>query len=329
MTFSVCPLRSEYLKEWLHDHVVRPHQEGIERLKRAWSGIDIHCILQRKLSLKERFISLITGVALTFLPFFNFAIWKGWETFGNPEVLSSHFSSGNATRQKQAEPVPIERMERPTFQPILETPPSVQIQPTHEVLRTEAFKHVETEGDAPPIFCDGKIQYFADHILITKESAIEKVKCRYSLDWKLLEYNLATTDGKKIFQAHADGEKITVKAQKSGRHFHKEHLLKHHLPWIQQPILCLREFVLSQATQTKFCAIDPSDLSLAEFTAKRKREEQVKDYGTLVRIEFSISGIKSLAWKGIGWADPVSGEIRKLTSDILFRPLLTIATVRP
>ena len=78
--------------EWLHQYLIEPYLEGIERLNRAWRGVELYRIKPVALSLKERVISLITGIALTFFPLVNTVIWMAWQTFGTPEILSDPFT---------------------------------------------------------------------------------------------------------------------------------------------------------------------------------------------------------------------------------------------
>lgn len=77
--------------EWIHEHLIQSPLEGAERINRAWQGIDTHSLNRTPLSIKERVISLIVGIALM-LPFVNTIIWIAWQTFGKPERLSDPFS---------------------------------------------------------------------------------------------------------------------------------------------------------------------------------------------------------------------------------------------
>jgi hypothetical protein len=77
--------------EWVHEFVMQPYLEGAERLNRAWQGANIHSLNRTVLSLKERVISALIGIALM-LPLINTIIWIAWQTFGKPERLSDPYS---------------------------------------------------------------------------------------------------------------------------------------------------------------------------------------------------------------------------------------------
>ncbi len=94
MVSSICPLKVSLLKEWLHEQILRPYLEAIERLIQAWNGVDFFSIYQPKLSFKSRLISLLIGIVLL-IPFFNIIVWKGWNVFGHPEILSPIYAHGS------------------------------------------------------------------------------------------------------------------------------------------------------------------------------------------------------------------------------------------
>ncbi len=76
-------------KDWIYTYIFEPVFEGIERVTRAWHGINFHHIDYPTLSLKKRVISWLIGTILL-IPLINTVIWLYWQTFGNPEYLSAH-----------------------------------------------------------------------------------------------------------------------------------------------------------------------------------------------------------------------------------------------
>ena len=111
MVKSIFPVTSE----WVYTYIVQPSVEGAERLNRLWSGINSHSLDTTPLSLRNRFISLLTGFALMFFPMANSIMWIAWQTFGHPEVLCDPFSfdgeNGNFAKSLRLSIVKIENNE--------------------------------------------------------------------------------------------------------------------------------------------------------------------------------------------------------------------------
>lgn len=72
-------------------YIVQPHIEGAERINRAFWGIDSHSLAQSRLTMKERVVSLIAGLVLTFFVLVNNIVWIAWQVLGHPETLSDPF----------------------------------------------------------------------------------------------------------------------------------------------------------------------------------------------------------------------------------------------
>lgn len=78
----ICPITPE----WAHMYILEPYLQGCELVNLAWQGVDFHSLTKAPLSLMERVICWLTGVALL-IPFINHIIWIVWQTFGRPEKL--------------------------------------------------------------------------------------------------------------------------------------------------------------------------------------------------------------------------------------------------
>jgi hypothetical protein len=75
---------------WVYVYLFEPFLEGIERVNRAWAGVNFNTVSKKPLPLTERIVSWLIGTALL-IPLLNGIIWTFWQTFGKPEKLSAPF----------------------------------------------------------------------------------------------------------------------------------------------------------------------------------------------------------------------------------------------
>lgn len=324
----VLAIQSVQFKEWVHEHVKRPYLEGFERIQRAWHGVDFHSIYTPRLTWKDRAVSLLAGLLLL-IPFFNAVVWKGWETLGKPEILSSTYDPGDAPPPIDADAPPQEAVEIHVERAPPPAPAAAPA-PAGVPLEVDQFQHSESnQGDPAPVVCDWRVERYPDRIFISKHSSVETVAARYSPEWVLQDYDLVSADGQSHFHARLAGRKIHLSATDPTHHIVKDLVLKEPYPWIQQSTFGLRQFAVNpRERQFNFYGINPIDLSLAHIVARKEGEEEVAGFGRLLKIKLSLTGLKSLVWSGHLWADPHTGHVRKLESKIAFRPLTTILFVQ-
>ncbi len=323
---TICPIRVPLLKEWLHEEALRPYLEAIERLIRAWRGVDFHSIFQNKLSWKERIISLVVGILLL-IPLFNIAVWKGWVAFGNPEVLSPPFASGSGYKEFLF-PTPSERLLQMDDSPVevAAAPPFLVEETAALPFKTEQMDYSETDGKGL-IYSHWKIDYFQDKIMVWKENTHEKVRSRYTHKWELQEYEFRSADGKNFLHAILHGKKIHVKAGRPGHHGEKVLILKEHYPWAQQPNFMFRAFVESKDRQRQFYGLNPEgNISLVHCIAEKTGEEEWNEKGNKIKVmKIETRGTGFYLWlKNKAWVDTATGNLRKFVCKL---PHLTIHTL--
>ena len=83
---SLSPLN----REWFYALIIQPYKEGVERINLFFSGVNPLTFELHKLTLKERVISLISGILLM-VPLINTIVWITMQTFGHPQFLSDPF----------------------------------------------------------------------------------------------------------------------------------------------------------------------------------------------------------------------------------------------
>lgn len=317
---TVCPIRVPLLKEWLHEEVLRPYLEAIERLIRAWRGVDFHSIFQNKFSWKERIISLIVGVLLL-IPLFNIAVWKGWVAFGNPEVLSPPFASGAGYKEFLFS-TPSERLLQMDDAPaeVAAAPPPPVEEAAILPFKTERMDYLENEGKGD-LQAHWKIDHFSDRIEVWKKRSDETVYSRYTPKWELQEYKFESADHKKFLHATLHGRKINIIAGEPGRHGKKVLPLKDHHPWAQQPNFFFRVFAESKDRQWHFYGLNPVNVSLVHCIAEKKEKEECGEQG--IKIESTGTGF--YVWlKYKAWLDPITKNLKKFVCKL---PHLTVHAI--
>lgn len=303
----ICPMSSSQLKEWLHEEVFRPYIEGAERINRAWKGIDFQNIYQPKLSLKQRVISLFVGLSLL-IPFFNAFIWKSWETFGNPEILSGPYRLPNSPPPS---PLSSSSRESPSLESIDPLPPVAPVSfiPSSQ---SEHLHYDEKEGDYA-FSSDWALVPTIEEIETIKTCPHNKVRAIYSKDWLLREYDYTSTDQTQRFYAHLKGRKLVITGTRDGQTKTKTCELTKNYPWVQQATLGFREFIKSENIKLPFYGIDPTDFSLSHLVARKIQIEPSGVRKGLQKVEIRLMGFRSFFWKADVWFDPKTGILREMS----------------
>jgi len=309
------------LKEWFYEYFLRTHLEGIERLKRAWKGINFHSIYRNQLTWKERAIEVLTGVILTIFPFINLVIWKFWETFGNPEILTEPYRAGEDAPPRLY-PIPLPPIQIQVPEPTIVaktvalTPPPQAAAPIAEAgpqPRIETMQYTDKiRGKIYP--SDWILEFFPDMTLIFKVGEENKITTRYDTNWHLQEYDYVAPDGGHL-HAKLEGRILNIvgfTAEGVRREAHHE--LKKDYPWVQQVTFDLINFVRSTDQTFHFYGLNPKEFTMMEVNAKKIRIEEVEGFGRLLKVEVRLAGFLSFIWRAEIWLDPETGILQKMLS---------------
>lgn len=320
MVSLICPMNSSEFKEWFHYNVKCPHYEGLARIKRAWSGVNVHSIYRPSLSLKNRVIALLTGLFLLLIPLFNLLVWKGWETFGKPEILAPPYAPRNGSVEIKVEelaPVIQESVEDLALPEPLAPTPVADAPP----LFIEEFIGTEVTGEET-IQANWKLEHYPNHIHITRDSPKDRSEATYDKHWNLhdLKYHEKNLDPEKDdpkIPGHAHAKLkdriLHVEGKKRGEEEavqEKDFILGDDHPWIQQPTWGFKTFAADpKKTHIEFHAINPKDFTLIRCTAKKTGME-----GDLLRMTASPNWL-SLLVKGTLWfTKKGKGEISQMNT---------------
>lgn len=306
---------SGQLNEWLHEYVLRPFLEGIERLKRAWEGVNFHSIYRNKLTWKERVISILTGVVLTFFPFINLIIWQWWMTFGKPEILTEPYRSGEETAPLITIPFQPIEIPLPKKTATLETAPApVQAAaPVAEAAAHRVQKMIFSDKTHDTTHLSNwRVEHFPDMILAYKDGSENRITTRYDSNWNLQEYDYIAPDGGHLHAVLEDRKMSVVGDPIGAPRRTKEHHLTENWPWLQQVTLGLRNFVLSTDQITYFYGMHPKDYSIMHVQAKKVGIQDVPGFGQLMKVEVSLAGWRSYFWKAEIWLHPETGLLHKM-----------------
>jgi hypothetical protein len=267
--------------------------QGVELVKRAWHGIDFHSFQRPSLSIHDRVSSFLTGILLL-IPVVNTVIWIAWKTFGNPKLLIDPFTPE------------IEVRSPPQTAPVEEEAPA----PGSSL----ALKYKENEDEVQWIKEEA-----GDQTVIKVRSPKYQSNSTYNADWRVQEYHYREKEGVKFdaillneneVSIAVNGEKpIIIKKEKP-------------LPWIQQPTVGFRDFILSDKQETGFYSVVPElpkILRYLPFLAKppylmeiaaRKVGFEEFPSGKVVKMEIqSTWGLPYSASKFYFWYDPADGKI--------------------
>lgn len=323
MLSVVSPIPSSHFKEWFYDHVVSIHLEGVARVQRAWSGLNKHTIERPypRLSLKERAISLITGLILC-LPLFNIIVWRGLEAFGKVVILAPPYIPNRPL--EEAAP------EQPAFSPILEVEEQVSapeavaaIQEPPPPLSSRDFQYTE-ETNGTTLVSDWKVETFNNRVEYTRKAppenptqpevrSLSKAIC--DLNGQMVDFDYVSGNKEDHFHARMNGREIKAIGKKGKVVKEKDYVLPGHYPWIQQPTLGFKNFILSSEQKLDFLGINPKDFSLVHVVATKKNEEEVPGFGKLLRMELRLTGLLSWFWKAELWFDAATGEMKQMRSN--------------
>lgn len=305
MASSICPLKVSLLKEWLHEQILRPYLEAIERLIQAWNGVDFFSIYQTKLSFKSRLISLLIGIVLL-IPFFNIIVWKGWNAFGHPEILSPIYANGS----KEIEKLPSFSM--PETQDEVK-PAEIVLQLDSEPDKIKRCRYSETTKKGLFYF-DWTEEHLDKEIIITENYPGKNTsRSRYSKDWHLLEYEYRGIHGDDYLKAWVDNKAIHVIANRGTKRHVRKFSLHKPYPFIQQPTWGFINFLRSSDKSLDFYGVHPEYLLFAHLVAKKGKIEALEGHGPLQKVTILTAGIPITI--GELWFHPETHQLHKMVAN--------------
>lgn len=309
---KICPFTPLYF----HNHFMEPYLQGCEMVTRAWKGIDFHSLTKAPLSLKERVISWIVGTLLL-IPIINTIIWFAWKMLGNPTIYFDPYSP---------EPEPLEVVSGRVAQPIAE----VQI-PNMRPDRVDRFEFIEKVTNQE-LRVKWQIEHYPTLTQIHHHSDVHAATSIYDLDNRVREFHLRNLSG-SMDVLSIDATHIKAKIQEHGKEpIEKILTLEEDLPWIQQPTIGFKEFILSDETELLFYGVLPENPArkvnifaevgptLMKARIKKIKEENVPPFGKLLKAEIvSEWGFPYNLLKGEVWYDRETGALRKFKDPGIIR----------
>jgi hypothetical protein len=257
----ICPVD----RQWLHTHFLEPPLEGIARLRQALWGKDVYSLAQTPFNLKERVICWLVGTALL-IPFANNLIWFFWQILGSPEKLSDPLCP--------EEPAPQRHQRAPSSLPV--SPASLR-RPAEEFEYSEDFEGV-------PVNVHLRLERSASLLVATQTCESFSSKAIYGEDGITSYYY---KDGKKIVEVSRNGNRVECILPTK-----KTFTLEEGTPWIQQPTIGLKSFILSDQKELDFYGFlfeDPrpwySGPDMPKLKAVKGSIEEVAGLGKLLKVE--------------------------------------------
>ena len=285
---NICPVN----REWLHSFLVEPCLQGTELINQAWTGRHFNPLNQSRLSLTDRAICFIKGTVLL-IPLVNTIIWLAWQTFGNPERLFDPYTPSSKTFIAT-----LPEIEEPEGQP------------------AETFRYNETGKNNTKLTTEWSV-YRGDK----ETKAFQKCKeyhshSTYTPDGTLQSYHYQGRN-EEVEAQLIDPRHIKVRCKKEGNEVIKTlKLEKENIPWIQQPTLGFKNFILDKNRKTMtfygLMVENPIPLFgdappfLLEATAT-KGEETLPEFGRQIKVEVVAKRRLYSLSKGVLWFDPPDG----------------------
>lgn len=226
-------------RESAHNFFLKPYFEGIKRINEAWQGATSEDYSPIPLSWKTRTVYLITG-SLLLVPLINTVIWLFWKTFGHP-----------------TSPPPVPET------PIAATAP--------KAAKTEAVKKDVAPTKAPDFIYNetlgNKKTTINVHILPQADGSLRLQKsdddyCIYNADLTLSEFHSSDSGLRLDIMREGDTLKATLTPERKSP-IVKSLKIPKDIPWIQEPLIGFRTFLLSDKKECSFFSVmdeNPTDL---------------------------------------------------------------------
>lgn len=272
----------------------------------AWLGVDLSYVGSLALSMKERVISWLIGTALL-IPFVNTIVWLAWQTFGNPEELFDRYCPEAEPSPPPSPQVVIHRIAVPAVGP---TPPLDENQ------QIKTFNYTNPHGSIHLSFED-----HSDRTIVKQKFEGTSVEARYNQKEELTQYHWQDIGSE--FSFFLKDRAIQIQIVKTDQPLTSQTIeFTEKLPWIQQPEIGLKNFVLSPISETTFYIVVPRKLvpwgTLLEKGIAKKTIEELPGFGSSIKIEAQSVRMGYHLLKMVMWFDPKTGQLIKLIDPGLF-----------
>lgn len=284
---TVCPID----REWVHEWVLLPYLEGVERINLAWQGINFHSLMNTALSWKKRIISFFTGLILL-IPIINLIVWRSWEYWGNPRRLSDPFCPSDAVVMPQKQ--------RYNTVAAVEDSQNVFI---YKIGEQEVERKISVLSDRTQVLESGK-DHFTTSIFNEQGRQVE---FRHRGP-EGLEFDIELNKEKNI---------INITMNDSIKH---QLILSDNIPWIQQSTLGLFPFIQSDEQEIEFYTVAPKDPLLHRVSSgpvlMKYKATKVASVENTVPVEIELVAkwtykTASRLGKGTIWFDKETGIAQK------------------
>jgi hypothetical protein len=258
---------------------VAPYLQGAAMITNAWNGVDFSYVGHKALSLKERVVTWLIGVVLL-IPLINTIVWFAWKTFGRPDELFDPYCPERVSPLAQRNAADSHSIEIPG----VSQPAQVEsVNNSTKVPEREVFIYKSSAGNINQI---RKTQGDVTNVKETFGGAV--VEAAYNPQGQILKSNYKKEE--KEYDTFMDTHRnLQIVFKNNGIQTHSEtHQLKPNIPWIQQPHIGMKQFVLSEPSKMDFCMAVPYEawwLSSHLFQGvATKKTETVSGFGELVKV---------------------------------------------
>ncbi|HSX11840.1 MAG TPA: hypothetical protein VLF94_09010 [Chlamydiales bacterium] len=303
--------------EWIHEFIVQPLDEGAARYNRGVLGFTTHSLHRTTLDLKERTISIITGLALMLFPF-NIIIWIAWQTFGNPERLSTPYCPEVEAPPSPPPAPPIAAVVPPPPAPAPVAPPAPPA--AAPAVAPQLFAFNET-SNRTVIKVNWRIEFFPDVVIATQSGKEYSSTSLYNPDWTTKEFHQETTNRRKQFDVWFRGpQSFEARLVENGVEAKKEIKVEKALPLIQQMTFVLKH--LSNQPEFPFYTVFSTNKFrpwwklwtetppfAMHMIAKKVGEDVLPGFGRQIKVEVTCANEDN--GKAELWFDPETGALRK------------------
>lgn len=273
----ICPVN----REWMHQFVA-PYLQGAAMVTNAWKGVDFSYVGHKALSLKERVVTWLIGVILL-IPLINTIIWFAWKTFGRPNELFDPYCP-----EVEPPPPPPSPRAAPRRIEIPNVSQTTQVGTVHNTVNSPRKEILVYKSSAGNIHQTRETQNALTNVKEMFGGAV--VEATYNSQGVLLKSNYKKEEKEYDTFIDTNGDLKILFKENGKQTVNETHKLKPNIPWIQQPHIGMKQFVLSDAPKMGFCMAAPigRNSHLYEGDATKKKET-VPGFGELVKVVLTPS----------------------------------------
>ncbi len=270
---------------WHEAFTFAPFKEGAMRINKCIQGKDFNQIDHPTLSLKDRTFAVISGILLC-IPALNAIIWIAMHVFGAKTAL--------AVNSPPTEIDPwAEAIEASKKSPELEMAPIVAPAADATARKVEVYSMTNKVGNDPTYLATWEIEHHSDVYVVKSSSEKDTSTAIYDQDWALQSMHYTSPARNVDVEISRTGDTVRVVGTNNGVELDNEYPLPDPtIPWIQQPSIGVKPFVLSNEDSMQFYALNPKDMTLDKAQLTKTRREPVEghpEWGNTVKIETSAT----------------------------------------